>query len=52
MASTAGGIMPISRINDRILSNGKPGPLTRRLHESYWAKHDEGWHATPVDYDD
>jgi len=51
MASTAGGIMPIRQIDERILSNGAPGPVTRRLHESYWKKHDEGWYATPVDYD-
>ncbi len=51
MASTAGGIMPISQVNERILSNGRPGPITKRLHETYWAKHDEGWHTTPVDYD-
>jgi branched-chain amino acid aminotransferase len=50
MASTAGGIMPIRRFEDRILSNGAPGPVTRRLHAAYWKKHEEGWHATPVDY--
>ena len=50
MASTAGGIMPIVRIEDRTLSNGAPGPLTRRLSAEYWARHEAGWHATPVDY--
>ncbi|MBS35243.1 MAG: branched-chain amino acid transferase [Thiotrichales bacterium] len=51
ITSTAGGIMPITRINDRVLCNGVPGPMTQRLTELYWRKHDEGWHATPVDYD-
>jgi len=51
ITSTAGGIMPITRINDRVLCNGVPGPMTQRLSELYWRKHDEGWHATPVDYD-
>lgn len=50
MASTAGGVMPIRQIDERILSNGAPGPVTRRLYDAYWKKHDEGWHATPVDY--
>ncbi|MBT5434957.1 MAG: branched-chain amino acid--2-keto-4-methylthiobutyrate aminotransferase, partial [Rhodospirillaceae bacterium] len=50
MASTAGGVMPIRQINERMLSNGAPGPISRRIHSQYWAKHDEGWKATPVSY--
>lgn len=50
MASTAGGVMPIRKIEDRILSNGAPGPISRQIHAEYWKKHDEGWKATPVDY--
>lgn len=51
ISSTAGGVMPVSRIDERILGNGRPGPLTMRIRESYWRKHEQGWHATPVDYD-
>jgi len=50
LSSTAGGVMPISRVDERILSNGAPGPVTTKLRERYWAKHEQGWHATPVDY--
>jgi branched-chain amino acid aminotransferase len=50
ISSTAGGVMPVSRIDDRILGNGRPGPLTTRIRELYWRKHEQGWHATPVDY--
>ena len=50
LSSTAGGVIPVTRIDDRILSNGAPGPLTTRVRDLYWRKHDEGWHATPVDY--
>jgi len=50
LSSTAGGIMPISRVDDRILCNDSPGPITTKLRDRYWAKHEEGWHATPVDY--
>ena len=42
--------MPIRRVDDRILSNDAPGGLTVRLRERYWTKHEEGWHATEVDY--
>ena len=51
LSSTAGGIMPISRVDERILCNGRPGPISTRLRERYWQRHEEGWHATPVDYD-
>jgi branched-chain amino acid aminotransferase len=50
LATTAGGIMPASRLDDRILGNDRPGPLSSRLREAFWAKRAEGWHATPIDY--
>ncbi len=51
LSSTAGGIMPVSYINNRVLGMGRPGPLSRQLRERYWEKHERGWHATPVDYE-
>jgi len=47
-ATTAGGVMPVSRLNDRILGNDRPGPVSVRLKELYWRKHEEGWHRTAV----
>ena len=37
--STAGGIMPITRINNKLVGKGVPGKITRILHQSYWDKH-------------
>jgi len=51
ISSTAGGVMPVSRVDGRIYGNGRPGPLTTRIRDLYWSKHEAGWHATPVDYD-
>lgn len=48
--STAGGIMPITRINGREVGNGRPGTLTTNLSKLYWSKRSAGWHATPVAY--
>ena len=50
-ATTAGGIMPVSRLGRRILGNDRPGPVSARLREAFWAKRRQGWHATPIDYD-
>ncbi|HEY5796093.1 MAG TPA: aminotransferase class IV [Bosea sp. (in: a-proteobacteria)] len=48
LATTAGGVMPASRIGGRILGNDRPGPISLKLKQTYWSKHDEGWHRTPV----
>ncbi len=42
--STAGGIMPITKVNGELIGDGKVGENTRKLHEIYWEKHnDSGW---------
>ena len=51
LTSTAGGIMPASRVDGVALGDGRPGRLTRQLRDLYWAKHEQGWHATTVRYD-
>jgi branched-chain amino acid aminotransferase len=48
--TTAGGVMPVSQIDDHIMSGGKPGAVSMRLKEFYWEQHRAGWHQTPVDY--
>ena len=48
--STAGGVMPIAFVDGAQIGDGKPGPLTQRLHDLYWSKKEAGWYGTPVDY--
>ena len=50
LATTAGGIMPASRIDGRILGNDRPGPISAKLRETFWVKRAKGWHATPIEY--
>ncbi len=50
LATTAGGIMPASRIDGRIMGNDRPGPISSKLRETFWKKRAEGWHATPIQY--
>jgi len=40
-SSTAGGIMPITKINSKKISNGRCGDFTRKLSELYWSKHSD-----------
>ncbi|MSP82749.1 MAG: branched-chain amino acid transferase [Alphaproteobacteria bacterium] len=48
LSSTAGGIMPVTRIDGKPLGNGAPGILTGRIREAYWSKREAGWLGTPV----
>ena len=48
LASTAGGVMPISRVGGRIMNNDSPGPVSRRMKELYWAAHARPEWRTPV----
>ena len=50
ITSTAGGIVPVTRIDHRPVGDGEPGPVSTRLKNLYWQRHDEGWDGTPIDY--
>lgn len=50
VTSTAGGIMPVTRINAAAVGEGRMGPVTRALLEAYWARHeDSGWSTAVAD---
>ena len=52
ITSTAGGIMPVTRIDGQLVGAGTPGPRTTLLREAYWASHEDPRFTTPVRYDD
>ena len=52
LTSTAGGIMPIVEIDGRAIGDGKPGPISQRVHELYWTLRESGRHGTPIFPDD
>lgn len=49
ISSTGGGVIPVTRVNDRPLGNGAPGITTGNLRERYWSKRTGGWHGTTVE---
>ena len=51
ITSTAGGIIPVTKLDGKPIGDGHPGPLTLRLRDLYWTKHDDPKWATPIDYD-
>ncbi|HWK64248.1 MAG TPA: aminotransferase class IV [Rhizobiaceae bacterium] len=50
ITSTAGGIMPVTRVDGAPVGSGRPGPITTRLLQLYWEKHDDPAWTTPVAY--
>jgi len=38
--STAGGIIPITQLNNTPVGQGEPGPITQQLISAYWELHD------------
>lgn len=49
--STAGGIMPITRLDGLPVGDGEAGPITTRLRDAYWAAHRNPRFISTVSYD-
>ena len=48
LSSTAGGIMPVTRVDGKPLGDGKPGRRTMELRDLYWSKREAGWLGTSI----
>ena len=51
VTSTAGGIMPVTKVDGAPVGDGTPGPVTLRLRDEYWELHRDPRFVTPVEYD-
>ena len=49
LSSTAGGVMPVARVDGKSLGAGQPGPLTTRFRTLYWDKREAGWRDPVAD---
>ncbi|KAF7627373.1 hypothetical protein AFLA_002755 [Aspergillus flavus NRRL3357] len=50
MCTTAGGIMPITKLDGKPIRNGKVGPLTTKIWDEYWAMHYDPKYSSAIDY--
>jgi branched-subunit amino acid aminotransferase/4-amino-4-deoxychorismate lyase len=41
LSSSVRGILPVTRVDGRTVGDGRPGPVTRRLHELFEQAADE-----------
>ncbi|MCP4981622.1 MAG: branched-chain amino acid transferase [Gammaproteobacteria bacterium] len=50
ITSTAGGVMPVTRIADETVGDGRPGVLTAKLNDAYWSLHADPKYSVAIDY--
>jgi branched-chain amino acid aminotransferase len=50
LSSTAGGIIPITKVDGEVVGEGESGPVTLRLRDAYWQLHDDPRFSSPVQY--
>ncbi len=50
ITSTAGGVMPVTRIAGQPVGDGRPGALTAKLNDAYWALHDDPAYSVAIEY--
>ena len=51
VTSTAGGVMPVTKIDGSKIGSGTPGPVTRTLREAYWELHQNPRCTFQIEYD-
>lgn len=50
ISSTAGGVMPVTKIDGAPIGSGSIGPITRRITESYWRMHEDVQNRKVIEY--
>ena len=51
VTSTAGGVMPVTKIDGSKVGSGTPGPVTQKMQKAYWAAHEDPHHTLKIEYD-
>ena len=50
ITSSAGGIIPITEINNKNVNDGQSGKLTQKIKTTYWQLHQENKYTLAIDY--
>ena len=51
MCTTAGGVMPITSLDGKNVGDGKVGPVTGKIWDTYWGMHFEDEFSFAIDYE-
>jgi len=50
LSTSGGGVLPVTKLDHRVIGDGQPGPITRQLVQTYWAWHQDPAYSLPIDY--
>ena len=50
ITSSAGGVLAVTQVDGRPVGDGRPGPLTRRVTQTYWDWHQDPRYRREVEY--
>ena len=50
LSSSGGGVIPLTKVDDRIFSNGSVGPITEKLQNNYWQFVQLNKYRTNIEY--
>ena len=51
LTSTAGGVMPVTKVDGKAVTDGRPGSLTLAIRQKYWAWHEDPRYSSAVSYE-
>ena len=50
VSTSGGGVLPVTIVDHCAIGDGKPGPITQRLIDTYWAWHKDAAYSQAIDY--
>ena len=50
ISTSGGGVLPVTRVDEHPIGDGRPGPITKRLAQTYWDWHADPTYSLPIDY--
>lgn len=50
ISTSAGGVLPVTMVDQHPIGNGRPGPITRQLVQTYWDWHNSPAYSLAIDY--
>ena len=50
ISTSGGGVLPVTVVDNRAIGDGKVGPITQKLVQTYWAWHAEPAYSLAIDY--
>jgi branched-chain amino acid aminotransferase len=50
ISTSGGGVLPVTMVDNYVIGEGEPGPITRQLVKTYWAWHADPAYSLAIDY--